>query len=136
MKIDINKITKTVLATIRMIMRKAGIAIHGNRKFPVTFAGDSITISLPDYYLYIDKGRKAGAKMPPVKFIAIWIKRKKLPIPDGMDIVSLAWAISKSIAKNGIKPRPFLDTVRTTLGDVLRDYLAVLVNTANIRKKR
>ena len=136
MKIDINKITKTVLATIRMIMRKAGIAIHGNRKFPVTFSGDSITISLPDYYLYIDKGRRAGAKMPPVKFIAIWIKRKKLPTPDGMDIMSLSWAIAKSIAKNGIKPRPFLDTVRTTLGDVLRDYLAVLVNTANIRRKR
>jgi len=50
----------------------------------------------PAHYIFVDKGRKAGSKMPPVKPIQKWITQK------GLDLN--AFAVAKSIAKKGIKP--------------------------------
>ena len=52
--------------------------------------------SAPTHYIFVDKGRRPGAKQPPVKPIQEWIKQK------GLDLN--AFAVAKSIAKKGITP--------------------------------
>jgi hypothetical protein len=67
----------------------------------------SVILTLPQYYIYIEKGRRAGAPMPPIDAILKWMARKG--IGSGSNKNSIAWAISKSIAQNGIRGRPFLE---------------------------
>lgn len=77
----------------------------------------SLTLSLEEYWKYIENGRRAGAKMPPITAIKNWIERKNIqPKPitlkNGKTVVpnikSLSFLIARSIGKNGIKAKPFL----------------------------
>jgi hypothetical protein len=63
----------------------------------------SIEFEFNEYGEYVDKGRRKGAKMPPIKPIEKWIKRK------GLDLN--AFAVAKSISKKGIKPFPWIVNV-------------------------
>jgi hypothetical protein len=61
--------------------------------------GTSYTLKVvaEEYLKYVDEGRRAGAKPPPVKPIKEWAKQK------GLD-EGLAYPIAKSIGEKGIKP--------------------------------
>jgi len=63
-----------------------------------------LIINIPEYGVYIDKGRKPGSRMPPKKPIDDWLKKKRIPL-------AASFAIRKSIGIRGIKPRPFLDAI-------------------------
>lgn len=60
-----------------------------------------ISLLVNDYIIYIEKGRRAGAKMPPFNAILNWAYRKGLPTEN-----KVIWAICKAIQRDGIKPRP------------------------------
>lgn len=64
-----------------------------------------ISLLLNDYVVYVESGRRAGAKMPPFQPIYEWAKRKGLPTDNGT-----IWAICKAIARDGIAPRPIMST--------------------------
>lgn len=75
----------------------------------------SILLHSEDYLKYVDEGRKPG-KFPPINKIRQWIKIKPvMPYPDKSgrlpDENSLAFLISRSIAKNGIEPTHIIDKV-------------------------
>jgi len=73
-----------------------------------------VTISLADYWRYVEYGRKPG-KMPPRNVIENWIKVKQI-IPQPMTLSSgktvvptipqLAFLIARKIGRDGIAPRP------------------------------
>lgn len=64
------------------------------------------------YAPYIDYGRSAGARPPPVDAIALWaVKKMGLPYQAARKI---AWPIAKSIAKRGLRPRGVLRGPDTT----------------------
>ena len=74
-----------------------------------------ISISLEEYWKYIEYGRRPG-KMPPVSAIENWIKVKQiLPRPitlkSGKSVVptipQLSFLIARKIGRDGIRPRPF-----------------------------
>ena len=75
-----------------------------------------ISISLEEYWKYIEAGRRAGAKMPPLDVIEKWINVKQI-IPHSMTLKSgktvipsvkqLSFLIARSIGQRGIQPRPF-----------------------------
>lgn len=75
-----------------------------------------ISISLEDYWKYIENGRRAGAKMPPLNVIENWIKVRNI-IPHPMTLKSgktvipsvkqLSFLIARKISRDGIRPRPF-----------------------------
>lgn len=97
--------------------------------YTITSKSDSylVTINLEEYWKYIEKGRRAGAKMPPVSAIENWIKvRKIIPRPVALKsgrqrvptIQQLAYVIARSIAKKGIQPRPFMsESINQTIED-------------------
>ena len=102
--------------------------------YSITSQTDSylVTINLEDYWKFIERGRSAGAKMPPVSAIENWIKvRKILPRPISLKsgrqrvptVQQLAYVIARSIAKNGIKPRPFM---RESIEDTMKDFKSKL----------
>ena len=64
-----------------------------------------ISLLLNDYVVYVESGRRAGAKMPPPTAIAEWCKRKGLPTDN-----NTVFAICKAIARDGISPRPVMAT--------------------------
>jgi len=65
-------------------------------------------ITIPGYGEFVDKGRRAGAKMPPVQPIIDWVRVKRIKTPQ-YTTEQLGWAIAKSIARKGIRPKPFIE---------------------------
>lgn len=97
--------------------------------YTITSKSDSylVIIDLEEYWKYIEKGRRAGAKMPPLSAIENWIKvRKIIPRPVALKsgkqrvptIQQLAYVIARSISRNGIAPRPFMsESINQTIED-------------------
>lgn len=84
----------------------------------VTMTTDGAKITLPEYAVYLDTGRKPGT-YPPISAIIAWVKRYRIlarvkstgryqKVAE-KSINSTARAIQKSIFKNGIKAKPFID---------------------------
>lgn len=56
------------------------------------------------HHVNVEKGRRAGAAMPPYKPIAAWALRK-------FGSTGPAWAIMRAIAKRGIRPTKIMTSV-------------------------
>ena len=102
--------------------------------YTITSQNDSylVTINLEEYWKNISYGRKPGSRMPPVSAIENWIKvRKIIPRPVALKsgkqrvptIQQLAYVIARSIAKNGIRPRPFM---RESINQTIEDFTSKL----------
>ena len=87
-----------------------------------------ISISLEEYWKYIEYGRRPG-KIPPVSAIENWIKVKQiLPRPitlkSGKSVVptipQLSFLIARKIGRDGIRPRPFF---KQSFEDAKREFL-------------
>ena len=66
-----------------------------------------------EHLLYVEGGRRAGARMPPITPIMHWVFRH-LGVDNVKEAKSIAFAIAKSIAKKGIQARPILSAEGTT----------------------
>lgn len=125
----------------------AGGALYNNITYKVNAGVQSfeVVITLEDYWKYVENGRRAGAKMPPIDAIAKWIEVK--PIIPRMDsrgrvpsVRQLAYLIARSIsikgipAKNGFQKAydSLLDELyrelRNALVDDIKPYLLAEVN--------
>lgn len=72
-----------------------------------TSDGDLIfDIILNDYLIYIENGRRKGAKFPPIAPIVEWCKKKGIPTDN-----STVFLIRRAISRDGIKKRPFMAKV-------------------------
>jgi hypothetical protein len=71
--------------------------------------GDNVFISMPSYAVNIEFGRRAGTRMPPMRSILLWIRRKGITPRDGISLNQLAFLIARSIARRGIPARPFIE---------------------------
>lgn len=81
-----------------------------------------ISMEMAEYWKYVENGRKSG-KFPPISAIREWVKVKPvIPRPYNGKLPTenqLAFLISRSIAKKGIRPRPIFND---SLDDVMRDF--------------
>lgn len=81
-----------------------------------------VSLSLVDYWKYVENGRRAG-KFPPPDKIKRWIEIKPvLPRPfNGKlpTIDQLTYLICRKIKLDGIKPRPLL---KETLEEINKEY--------------
>lgn len=82
--------------------------------------GDLIfDIVLKEYLTYVESGRRAGAEPPPIESIEAWARRHNISTDN--DVI---WAIREAIARDGIKPRPFMDEVFSNLDEYWEDEWA------------
>ena len=113
----IMEFSKDIMALVRMVMESnVGINpktgsntlvnsnIYNTLSVKATNDGDLIfDIILNDYLVYIESGRRKGAKMPPVEPIVRWCKQKGIPTDN-----STIYLIRRAISRDGIKARPFM----------------------------
>jgi len=128
---DLSKITNILIKTTAEVLNIAKIKTspgEAKSKFKVIINDKELTVTIPGYYSFVDKGRKKDSKKPPIKAIMKWIKDSKIKVPKESSIEALAWAISASIGKKGIKPKPFIEELQLQLGVLTRDFI---VNTLN-----
>lgn len=99
----------------------ADTTIGQNSSFILEY-GDSvweITFHTLDYYKYIESGRRAGSKMPPVSAIQAWIEKKHItPRPIGGRVPSLpqlAFLIARHIGRDGIPAKPYLQDIKSNV---------------------
>lgn len=106
---DVMNITADIMASSMLVNDKVGrntIAPESNIfKEMYAKANGNIVIQLllNDYVQYIESGRKAGSKFPPIQPIVQWAKKRGIPTDN-----STIFLIRRAIAEDGIRPRPFM----------------------------
>lgn len=109
--------SKDLMALVRMVMESnVGINsktgsntlvnsnIYKTLSVKATNDGDLIfDIILNDYLVFIESGRRKGAKFPPVEPIVKWARSRGIPTDN-----STIYLIRRAISRDGIKPRPFM----------------------------
>ena len=115
---DVMNITADIMASSMLVNDKVGrntIAPNSDI-FKEMYAKASgnivIQLLLNDYVQYIESGRKAGSKFPPIQPIVQWAKKRDIPIDN-----STIFLIRRKIVEDGIKPRPFMYKVLDTIYD-------------------
>ena len=91
-----------------------------------------ISVSLENYWKYIESGRRAGAKFPPLDAIEKWINVRQI-IPHSMTLKSgktvipsvkqLSFLIARKISRDGIRPRPFF---KQSFESAKREFLHII----------
>lgn len=113
---DVMNITADIMASSMLVNDKVGRnTISPNSDiFKQMYAKASgnivIQLLLNDYVQYIESGRKAGSKFPPIQPIVQWAKKRNIPTDN-----STIFLIRRAIAEDGIKPRPFMYKVLETI---------------------
>lgn len=113
---DVMTITADIMASSMLVNDKVGrntIAPDSNIfKEMYAKASGNIVIQLlfNDYVQYIESGRKAGSKFPPIQPIVQWAKKRGIPTDN-----STIFLIRRAIAEDGIRPRPFMYKVLETI---------------------
>lgn len=88
----------------------------------------NVNLSLLDYWKYIENGRRAGSKMPPISAIERWIEVKPV-LPTAMSngklptTKQLAYLIARSISINGIRPQPLLQQSVDSVINVMMEFI-------------
>ncbi len=153
----LNSFSEALIKQYHKNLAQFGISsglLYNEIKFVISFNGSkfSVSLNLQDYWKYVEHGRKAGSKMPPMDKIEQWISTKNIepwPSPNGKFPTpkSLAFVIARSIGQKGIKPKPtlepavdfiyteFYDKITTAIQkDILAyikvEYLDVLINVS------
>ena len=113
---DVMNITADIMASSMLVNDKVGrntIAPNSDI-FKQMYAKASgnivIQLLLNDYVQYIESGRKAGSKFPPIQPIVQWAKKRNIPTDN-----STIFLIRRAIAEDGIRPRPFMYKVLETI---------------------
>ena len=113
---DVMNITADIMASSILVNNKVGVnTIAPNSDiFKQMYAKASgnivIQLLLNDYVQYIESGRKAGSKFPPIQPIVQWAKKRNIPTDN-----STIFLIRRAIAEDGIRPRPFMYKVLETI---------------------
>lgn len=124
----------------RQRLRKSGKSVTGTteKKIHVTSAfrqgeGWIVRVGGGPPIKYIIRGRRKGARQPPVEPIKKWMERRGIvPRERGRNrrgqfidkdkaLTNLAWLISRAISRDGIPPFPFLqDAYKETKTEIRR----------------
>ena len=88
-----------------------------------------VKLNLMHYWKYVENGRRAGAKMPPISAIEKWIEVKPVlprPMSNGKLPTNkqLAYLIARKISIDGIAPRPLLQQSVDEVWRSMQEFIA------------
>lgn len=136
---EINDICQQLLDRYKQAIKDSDHIASGElantATFKTRFAGSLFIVSfqLQYYWKYLENGRKPGKKQPPIEPIEKWIEirhiQPKIKTPDGKPPTTkqLAFAIAKSIGKNGIPPTKLLQNTLDNSDDLINQLKDELV---------
>ena len=112
---DVMNITADIMSSNIMVNKKGINTIAPDSNiFKEMYAKASgnivIELLLNDYVQYIERGRKARSKFPPLEPIVQWAKKRGIKTDN-----STMFLIRRAIAEDGIRPRPFMYKVLETI---------------------
>jgi len=85
-----------------------------------------ISVFAANYFRFVDRGRRPGAKMPPAEPIRAWMRVKSIPR-------RAEFPIRRAIAKNGIKGIFIINpTIKKITADFLPKYEKQLANIVGV----
>jgi len=113
---QINQVLKATLTSIGL-----GTSRLANSVLIVRI-GNGFEIRFSEYAHFVDSGRGANKKPPPVRAIVDWIERNGI-FATNLTTLQLAFAISRSIGKKGIKARPFLDRLSEQVAILIKLHI-------------
>jgi len=121
------QLTKMVQAAIALAGLDKTSNLYKNAlvEFGVSSGDLQMILYLERYAIYVDKGRRPGAKRPPFSVIRDWIIRKKINRKfrnakgQYMSNDTIAFIICRSIGIKGIKARPFLDETQRIMDNAI-----------------
>jgi hypothetical protein len=113
---QINQVLKATLTSIGL-----GTSRLANSVLIVRI-GNGFEIRFSEYAHFVDSGRGANKKPPPVRAIIDWIERNGI-FATNLTTLQLAFAISRSIGKKGIKARPFLDRLSEQVAILIKLHI-------------
>lgn len=119
-----------------------------------TIDNNTVVINIPDYAIFIENGRRATLSvetrtvprkkpikingqlsttkkvfkykgLPNLSAIRRWVIRKKIDSKSTVSVNSLTFLIARSIAKNGIRPKPFLQRATEAVGEEVASTFAI-----------
>ena len=100
----INEYTEAVAEKYKELLKRDGKLASGNLYNSVRVINDEYapSISLADYWQFVESGRRPG-KFPPPPAIKQWVQLK-FPNENNLKIQQLTYLIGRKIAEKGIKP--------------------------------
>jgi hypothetical protein len=112
----------------------ATFTLYNSVNYKVVADSSSLKLlfTAPDEYydkvsnkLYLEQGRKAGSKAPPISVIKKWVIDRS--------INASPYAIQRSISIKGIKPKPYLSQIREEIvvGGVINRLEQAIVDDIN-----
>lgn len=125
---QLHKIGKDVVADIiKQLLaadKKATGSLINSLRYEVLETVDSVILNIIslDYFDNIDKGRRPGAKPPPVRSIIPWVQSKGIKFKNS-SVESTAFVIARSIGIKGIKP---LGIKQKTIDNIVNNKLKLI----------
>lgn len=144
---SINIIERTLLLAFRIALRQHDkIVTQKTYKSLRVQTTKSKSYTIIDLYAhkslgFIERGRKAGGKMPPPKPISEWIKARKIQFYSkngrALSLNSMTFLISRSIANKGIKPTPIVQKAENIFLPIVKKIIkdATKIDIQNKLKK-
>lgn len=124
---NINELLNEIEELLKFTLKKIDL---DNSRFAknikIEYSNDSITVLMPEYAEYIDKGRKKGSKQPPIKAMIDFIRSRN--IQSNLTELQLAYAIANSIKRDGIKPKPFIEKLTQEIFNLVELHIFNEVN--------
>jgi hypothetical protein len=101
------KVVNTAKANLLRFGKVNTGALRDSIRFNITPKGN-IRFFFLQYGIFVESGRRAGAKQPPINPILKWIEERGITPDEGTSKRSLAFLIARSIGEKGIRPTPFM----------------------------
>ena len=77
--------------------------------------GKQVNVLAIPYWKFVEEGRDKNDRFPPPQPIAKWLKEKRIRPERGISFDSLVFLVSRAIARDGIRPVPFVEASQKTL---------------------
>jgi len=94
---------------------------------------DHFVLLANDYFTFVSTGRRPRARKIPVEDLIKWMKRKGITPKVGQTYNSVAYSISESVYKTGIKGKnyinPVIDVTTEMISDNISDVLSEEIAT-------
>lgn len=94
--------------------------IYKDINYRIDEKNNKVELLIPDYYKFIESGRKIRISKVPIEVLLKWMKRKGIARGRENKVV---YAIQRSIYLKGIKPKPFLDKATDDIDEQIETFI-------------